>query len=283
MCRSCAISCIVAAIAQPLIASGGAAQQVSLAPHNVVVVARDFAFDLPARIPAGLTTFELRNRGSQGHHLEIVRLDSGKTASEAVATLVTVKQGVRPAWMYSIGGPNATAPGGNSNATLVLGPGNYLAFCEIPGPTATRHYMKGMVKPFTVTMPARAGKLPAADVAMNLVDYDFVLSHPLTRGHHVLAVTNSGAQRHMVVIRRYPADYAAGTTAKELLVWAQDPQGKPAPGALEGGITELSPGETVVMSRDFLPGRYLLICFSTDEKDGKPHFAHGMQKEIMIE
>lgn len=285
-----AISCLSVA-GLVLTASSGVAKQryqstptVSATEANVVVVvAHDFAFDLPVSIPAGLTTFELRNRGTQGHHLEIVRLDSGKTASEAVATLMKVQQGSRPAWMYSVGGPNAAAPGGSSNATLVLRPGNYLAFCEIPGPTPMRHYMKGMVKPFTVTSPARAGTLPAADVAMNLVDFDFVLSHPLTRGHHVLAVTNTGAQRHMVVIRRYPMDYPAGTAANDLVAWARDPQGKAAPGAIEGGLTELSPGGTVVMSRDFLPGRYLLICFSTDEKDGKPHFAHGMQKEITIE
>jgi hypothetical protein len=86
----------------------------------------------------------------------------------------------------------------------------------------------------------------------------------------------------MVVIRRYPSDYPAGTTAKELAAWALDPQGKPAPGTAEGGVTEISAGGTVVMRRNFLPGRYLLICFSSDEKDGKPHFMHGMQKEIIV-
>jgi hypothetical protein len=143
--------------------------------------------------------------------------------------------------------------------------------------------MKGMVKPFTVTLAGRPGQLPLADIAMNLVDYDFVLSHPLTRGHHVIAVSNAGTQRHMVLIKRFPSAYPAGTTANALTAWALDPQGKPAPGSNEGGITEISPGATVVMSRDFSPGRYLLICFSADETDGKPHFKHGMQKEITIE
>ena len=286
-----AISCIVASLAQILIASAGAAQQryASASPASapaanvVIVVAHDFAFDMAASIPAGLTTFELRNRGTQGHHLEIMRIDSGKTASDAVAALMKVGQGLRPAWLHAVGGPNAAAPGGNSNATLVLGPGSYLAFCEIPGPTPTRHYKKGMVKPFTATSPGRPGQLPAADILMNLVDYDFVLSHPLTRGHHVIAVSNAGTQRHMVLFKRFASDYPAGTTAKDLTAWALDPQGRPAPGANEGGVTEISPGGSVVMSRDFPPGRYLLICFSADEKDGKPHFMHGMQKEITIQ
>jgi uncharacterized cupredoxin-like copper-binding protein len=286
-----AVSCIVASLAQILIASAGAAQHryasahtaSTSAPNVVIVVAHDFAFDLAPSIPAGLTTFELQNRGTQGHHLEIVRLDSGKTASDALAALIKAGRGPRPAWMHSVGGPNAAMPGENSNATLVLGPGSYLAFCEIPGPTSMRHYMKGMVKPFTVTSPARPGDLPSADIVLNLVDYDFVLSHPLTRGHHVIAVSNAGTQRHMVLIKRFPSNYPAGTTARDLTAWALDPQGKPAPGHNEGGVTEISPGATVVMSRDFLPGRYLLICFSADEKDGKPHFMHGMQKEITIQ
>jgi hypothetical protein len=283
--------CFAAGVALFLVVSGGEAQQhfasasvaSSSASDVVIVVAHDFAFDLPASISAGLTTFELRNRGTQSHHLEIVRLDSGKTAGDAVAALTKAGQGLRPAWMHAIGGPNAAMPGEKSNVTLVLGPGSYLAYCEIPGPTAMRHYMKGMVKPFTVTLPARLGKLPAADVVVNLVDFDFVLSHPLTRGHHVLAITNTGTQRHMMLIKRFPSDYPAGTTAKDLAGWAMDPKGKSAPGASEGGVTEISPGTTVVMSRDFRPGRYLLICFSADETDGKPHFTHGMQKELTID
>lgn len=249
----------------------------------VIVVAHDFAFDLPASISAGPTTFELHNRGTQGHHLEIVRLDSGKTASDALVALTKAGRGPRPGWMHAVGGPNAAMPGDKTNATIVLGPGNYLAFCEVPGPTPVRHYMKGMIKPFVVTLPARLGKLPAADVVLNLVDFDFVLSHPLTRGRHVLAITNAGTQRHMVLIKRFPGNYPAGTAASNLTGWAMNPQGKSAPGASEGGITEISPGMTVAMTRNFRPGRYLLICFSADEKDGKPHFMHGMQKELTID
>jgi len=286
-----ALVCIAAGIAHFLIASDATAQQRhasastahASAANVVIVVAHDFAFDLAPSIPGGLTTFELRNRGAQSHHLEIVRLDSGKTASDALAALIKAGRGPRPAWLHSIGGPNAATPGESSNATLVLAPGSYLAFCEIPGPTAARHYMKGMVKPFIVTASGRPGALPPADIALNLVDFDFVLSHPLTRGHHVLAVSNAGSQRHMVAIKRFPNDYPAGTTARDLTAWALDPQGRAAPGANEGGVTEISPGTTVVMSRDFRPGRYLLICFSADEKDGKPHFKHGMQKEITID
>jgi uncharacterized cupredoxin-like copper-binding protein len=252
-------------------------------PHVVTVVAHDFAFEMPESIPAGLTTFDLRNGGKVIHHLGIVRLDSGHTAAEAAAAIIKVGKGVRPAWLHPVGGPQGTMPGESANATIMLEPGSYLAFCEFPGPDPVRHYAKGMMKEFTVTPPSRAGEFPKADVELTLVDYDFVLSHPLTRGRHVIAVTNTAAQPHMVAIRRYPIDHPAGTAAKELTAWAHDPQGTIAPGNSEGGIMEISPGQTATMSRDFKPGLYLLICFTTDASDGKPHFAHGMQKEITIE
>jgi len=34
---------------------------------------------------------------------------------------------------------------------------------------------------------------------------------------------------------------------------------------------------------DLKPGRYALICFLPDASDGKPHFEHGMVREIELE
>jgi hypothetical protein len=33
---------------------------------------------------------------------------------------------------------------------------------------------------------------------------------------------------------------------------------------------------------DFVPGKYALICFLPDAKDGKPHFMHGMVQEVTV-
>ena len=268
--------------ALPLLALVPAAPARVVKPNVVIVVAHDFAFDIPGSIPAGLTTFDLRNRGKVIHHMGVVRLDSGHTAAEGAAAIIKAGKGVRPAWLHPVGGPQAAMPGEGSNATLVLEPGSYLAFCEFPGPDPVRHYAKGMVKEFIVTAPSKAAKLPTADMSITLVDYDFVLSHPLTRGRHVIAVTNTATQPHMLAFRRYPIDHPAGTAAQELTAWARDPQGTIGPGHSEGGVMEISPGETVNMMRDFKPGMYLLICFTADATDGKPHFAHGMEKEIIV-
>lgn len=248
----------------------------------VTIVAHDFAFEMPSVIPAGLTTFELRNRGKQTHHMSVARLDSGRTMAEAVAEMIKLGHNVRPTWMDAVGGPNAAMPGGSANATLVLVPGSYFAYCEVPGPDPARHYMKGMVKAFSVTAPSQGGTLPKADISVDLVDFDFVLSHPLMRGPHVVAITNLAKQAHMVAIRRYPVDYPKGSAAGELTEWAREPKGAVAPGTALGGVTEISPGDTVMIRQNFDPGMYLFICFSADATDGKPHFAHGMQKEIIV-
>ena len=247
-------------------------------PNVVTVVAHDFAFDLAPSIPAGLTTFRLLNKGKQEHHFSLMRLDKGKTVADGFAALIKAGQGVRPAWMHPVGGPNAISPGGESRATVVLQPGNYMAYCEVPGPDPAPHFAKGMVKGLVVTGPASTASLPTADVAIKLTDFDFVFSRPLTRGHHVIAVTNTGTQPHMLVIQRHPT----GKGNKEFLDWAFNPKGQSAPSQGMGGVTEIAPGATVVMEGNFAPGRYGLICFVPDTKTGKPHFMLGMQKEITV-
>lgn len=248
----------------------------------VTVTARDFAFDMPAILPAGLTTFRLRDHGKEQHQLSIVRLDSGRTAKEGLQALLAVGHGVRPAWLHPVGGPNAIGPGGAAEATLVLQPGSYLAFCEVPGPDTLPHFAKGMVKGFTVTASPRAAArpvvLPTPDLTLTLSDFAFTFSRPLTRGRHTVAVTNSSPQPHMVVFHRFPP----GQGLKDLLEWAEDPRGRVGPGEAVGGVTEIAPGQTVIMTGDFKPGHYGLICFTADRKDGRPHFAHGMQRELDV-
>ena len=257
-----------------ILGAGGRAPK----PNVVTVVARDFSLELPASIPAGLTTFHLLNKGKQEHHMTVVRLGEGKTAAEALKAIIDAGHGPRPAWLHPVGGPQALMPRTEGNATLVLEPGDYLAFCEVPGPDPAPHFMKGMAKGFTVTGPARPGTLPTADVAISLTDFDFTFNHPLKRGRHTIAVTNNATQPHMLVMVRF----APKKGMKEFLDWANNPQGKLGPGHAAGGVTEIPPGATVVFSETFPPGRYGMVCFTPDSTDGNPHFMHGMQKELVV-
>jgi hypothetical protein len=252
------------------------------AGSNVVTVtAYEYAFDMPTSIPAGLTTFRLIDKGKEPHHLFVMKLEQGKKASDFFAAFKAMKPGTPPpAWVRPVGGPNAPVAGGETNATLVLDPGEYVAFCVIPTPQGAPHIMMGMIKGFTVTQAVKryAAPLPKADLTITLKDYDFVMSRPLTSGRHVIAVTNAGTQPHEVVINRFKP----GETNMQFAAWGENPKGKPAPGHLMGGITDIPPGKTVVIEQNFPPGRYGFICFTPDKKDGKPHFLHGMQKEFIV-
>src|ERR1051325_7992644 len=52
------------------------------ATHVAVIHTKDFAFEAPDTITAGLTTFHLVNDGPNLHHVQLVRLDSAKTAAD---------------------------------------------------------------------------------------------------------------------------------------------------------------------------------------------------------
>jgi uncharacterized cupredoxin-like copper-binding protein len=247
------------------------------APNIVTVHAKDFSYpDAPAEVPAGMTTFKLINDGADLHHLNIIRLDSGKTLKDLETALAL--PAAPPMWAVPMGGPNAPDPTGESNATLDLTPGNYAMICFVDVPGGIPHFAKGMIKAFTVgAAPAGApAAAPVADVDIKLVDYGFDLSKPLTAGTHTFAVTNGASQPHEVELVRL----APGKTVEQLLGWMNKPAGPP-PGSAIGGVAGFI-GDTNYFTADITPGQYALICFLPDVKDGKPHFMHGMTKTITV-
>jgi hypothetical protein len=205
-------------------------------------------------------------------------VDSGRTLADVFTALKAGPEAAPPRWLLPVGGPNAPAPGGTSNATLELAPGNYVALCMIPAPDRAPHFAHGMVKWLAVT-PSKGtpAPLPEADLTITLTDYDFMMSKPLTSGRHRIAVTNTSSQPHELVINRY----GDGESNARFAQWAYDQKG-PVPAHAMGGATPLLPGHTVIIDELFTPGRYGFICFIPDAKDGKPHFMHGMEKEFAV-
>ena len=134
--------------------SAAAGAAATAAVPVVTVHAKDFAFDAPAEITAGVTTFHLVNDGPGIHHMQIVRLDSAKTVDDLIAAMK--KPGPPPAWAAFITGPNAPLAGGDSNATFDIAAGNYALICLVDLPDGVPHFSKGMYKALTVK-PAAAG------------------------------------------------------------------------------------------------------------------------------
>jgi uncharacterized cupredoxin-like copper-binding protein len=242
----------------------------------VEIVAREFAFDMPDTLRSGLTTLRLRNAGNEPHHLMLFRLDAGKGLADVSAILA--RDVAYPAWMHAVGGPNAVIGRRQSAVTVLLAPGSYVAFCYIPSPDRVVHSAKGMLKTLTVvTAPGTAARMPRGDVTVTLLDYGFKFTRPLTAGHHRITVTNEGKQPHELILSRL----APGKNTADFVHWIERQDGPP-PVEPYGGVTDIAPGETVLLDVDIQPGRYSVLCRVRDAADGKPHDRHGMTADIVV-
>jgi hypothetical protein len=253
----------------------GEMSMAAAAPNVVTIVATDFTYQVPAEIPAGLTTLAIVNQGSEAHHAQLVKLGEGKRLADF---LELEEGGPQPGWVSFVGGPNAADPGATTAATSILEPGHYAIVCWIPSPDGVPHIAKGMAAEFEVTGTLAAQPLePTADLVMTLADYGFVLSEPLTAGPHSIRVENEGGQGHeVVVVKLMP-----GKTPEDFVAWVYNMEGPP-PGSLKGGVVNLDPGTHAFFDLNVEPGDYALICFLPDAKDGQPHFAHGMMKLVRV-
>lgn len=252
-------------------------------PPGVTVVATDFGFEAPRSVAAGRTAVRLVNRGSELHHLQLVRIDAPHTTPELLEALGS--GGAPPAWAHDAGGPNAVAPGGGEFVAVVdLQPGTYALLCLIPSPDGVLHLMKGMSTEWTVGVAdeplAASGSAegPEPDLTLTLTDYAFGFSRPLTPGTHRIRVTTVGPQSHEFVLFRLDE----GRTSADILAWFEGGQAGAPPAAPVGGVVGLAPGEVNEITLTLEPGRYSFLCFLPDARDGAPHFVHGMVQDYEV-
>jgi uncharacterized cupredoxin-like copper-binding protein len=245
---------------------------------EVRAVATDFRFALPDTLSAGRTTFLLVNRGREPHHLLLVRLLGDKSASDLAAAMKA--PGPFPSWAIPEGGPNAADPGSASLPTIVnLEAGHYAALCIIPGPDGIPHVMKGMIRDLVVR-PSNQGVSAerAPDLTISLTDYAFRPTKPIVAGNHLVAVRNDGKQAHELQI----AKLLPGKTPGDLAAWAEKMAGPP-PAHFIGGVSPIAPGKSNELELNLTPGHYVLLCFVPDAADGKPHVAHGMVRDLIVQ
>jgi hypothetical protein len=248
----------------------------------VTVVASDYAFQVADTIPAGLTTLRLVNKGPDLHHIYMVRFAAGKSLSDLAEFMKANPHGPAPTWVSDVGGPNTPVPGAESNATLMLAPGRYAMLCVIPAmKDGQPHVMKGMMKEIIV-VPARGVPVAGREefepaITMTLSDYDFTISRPLLAGESTIRVRNNAVQSHEVLIVKL----APGKTPADFVAFVEKPEGAP-PGMPVGGTTFIAQGGWNDITLPLEKGDYALICFVPDSKDGKPHFVHGMMKQVKV-
>ncbi|MBA3259289.1 MAG: hypothetical protein H0T68_07490 [Gemmatimonadales bacterium] len=250
----------------------------SAEPAVVTVEANDYAFGVPARVPAGIVSFRLVNQGKEAHHAQVIRLEGGKTAGDFVRAFTDTAS--MPAWVRYLGGPVGTAPGQEQRSTTRLAPGRYAMICRIRSPDGVTHVMKGMIREFEVVAGrgAVSDSFPTASDTVTLNDYGFVASRPLTAGYHTIRVENAGPQPHELVMLKL----APGKTPADFARWGLSGRHGPAPAVPVGGVEFLDQGARGVFVVDLAPGEYGFICFVPDTRDGKRHFLHGMMTQFAV-
>jgi uncharacterized cupredoxin-like copper-binding protein len=250
----------------------------SAVPNVVTVTATEYAFEVPRQIPAGVTTFRFMAQGKEPHHGIMVRLDEGKTVEDLAAAIK--EPGPPPAWAHLDGGMMIGDPTTGSTVTMTLTPGKYALICFVPSPDGVPHVAKGMVAPIEVT-PATGAPAPEpqADVEVRLADFAFQFSKPLTAGEHVIRVETAPGQPHELVL----VQLGDGVTAQQVIAAEMGQTKGPRPSyTFMGGVAPMEAGRHAFIHVNLKPGKYALICFIPDAKDGKPHLAHGMLKEFTV-
>ncbi len=270
---------ILALLSLAAIALAGCGQQASAASiPNVTIIARDYTFDIPRGIHAGLVNVTLVNQGSEPHQAQLMRLNDGVTLDQFFAAL---KQGPDAALPLatSAGGPNAIMPGQRQQVTLHLLAGQYVAICFVTSPDGHSHAEKGMVTPFTVEQAASGAQptAPQADGVVTLKDFSISMSDALTAGKHTLKVTNQGPQSHeFSLIHLEP-----GKTAQDVMTFFMQPAGLP-PFTDAGGMGALAPHTSGWVEVDLAAGNYMALCFVPDPQTGKAHVMLGMLTSFTV-
>lgn len=110
---------------------------------------RDFAFEMPAVMPAGHATYKVVNDGpGQPHEIAIVRLVDGATVEDVRRSIMTPSG---PPPFRAVGGFQATEAGSDGYVTLDLEPGEYAAICRVTDRgSGLSHVHLGMVSGFRV-------------------------------------------------------------------------------------------------------------------------------------
>ena len=252
------------------------------APNTVHIIAKDYSFDAPAQVSAGLTTLHMMNQGKEAHQAGLIKLGEGKTFEDLTAAMKAMKPNTPPpTWVSFVGGPNAAAPGGSSESTQMLEPGNYALICFIPSSDGVPHAMKGMMRGLVVAPSSAAPAAePTPTSTITLSDYKFDMPQPMKSGANIVRVENVADQPHEAVLFKI----APGKTVKDFEAWLPQSDKTPMPPAIPmGGVVSLSKGQHAFFNASLDAGDYVLVCFLGDAKDGKPHFAHGMVQSFKIQ
>ena len=258
---------------------------------EVVIVAREMAFEVPASFEGGFVKLTLDNQGAMDHHVMMLRVNDDATVDDALAALNEPSFGPVFAVATSLGGP-AAGPGLSASVIVDLPAGAYVLICAIPGPDGMPHYQMGMQAVVDVVEPTTSLAAPEAAATVELMEMMFHgMGETYTAGPTTWEVVNAGAAIHELLVMQLAEGFTGemfmgmvlappseATPAEQAVV----PDGPP-PFAVIGGVAPMNPGETNYLPLELVAGEYVAICFVPDTETGAPHAALGMVMPFVVE
>ena len=115
------------------------------------------------------------------------------TADDLIGGMLSGEAGPPPPGVEAAGGVSALNPGLSGLVTQNLLPGNFVMVCFVPNAEGTPHFVLGITKAVTViASEAPLATAPATDLGIDMVDFGFVVSAPITSGPKEISVVNKG-------------------------------------------------------------------------------------------
>ncbi len=277
---------------------GGAAPR----PTSLAITTSDagedrFATKAPASIKGGLVKIVFKNASKAPHEAQLIRLDGDHTVQEAIKAIDS-EEARTPEWLHGAGGVGTIAPGQQGVTFTNLPAGRYavidVASGEGEGPPPVS---RGALAEFEVT-PGKPGELPAAGARIVAKDkgehgnagegqdaedheHSFEVTG-LKPGKNTVLFDNRSDELHHALLAPIIGDTTL-EQVKEALASEEQPSGPPPVDFENTLTTAVLDGQTKEVTELALkPGRYALLCFISDRDGGKPHFAEGMLREVMV-
>ena len=246
------------------------------------VIGFEYAFRVPAELPAGRRSFLFENRGKKQHELNISLLRAGATIQQFIAAANAGKP-LSPFIDVPVGVLFAE-PGKSSASALstdLRAVRTYAVICIFRDSAGKpRHHTLGMYSAIHVaSAPVPVEHRLAVDTVVGM-DYAFRVPTKLSAGVHYFAFVNKGKHRHEVAL----ALLTKGVTLQKS-VDIDKVDGDIDPYLEQNfGLLHAQPGITPagLLRVELLPGRtYLLECGLSDDEKSPPHYKLGMYGSII--
>jgi len=251
---------------------------------EVEIAGADYAFQVPASLPAGRTAFRFNNKGKVRHELNIALLKPGvqvervletRRAGKPVQALIEGPVGV----LFADAGERSS---GTISTDLVAGR-EYAVICIFRDSAGAKpHFDMGMYSVIRVgtALPKPVPAPPPTDTIIG-TDYAFQYPRTLAPGRHSFVFRNDGKMTHQVSI----AQLAEGVTLEK--VFDVEKAGGNVDSLFDGdfGLLQVRGGGTPLgaLDVDMKPGRvYVIACFVKDDPKSPKHMTLGMYGEIRV-